>query len=102
VSGTFNYATGQAYTRPEQRYELVDSPFSFSPGVGGAQNVLVSPFNNARLPPYHRLDVGVARTGQFFGMPSMNCNCRPSTPMRGATSGFTSSRTSRTARSTET
>jgi hypothetical protein len=45
----------------------VDSPFSFSPGVGGAQNVLVSPFNNARLPPYHRLDVGVARTGQFFG-----------------------------------
>ncbi|WP_272505844.1 TonB-dependent receptor [Salinibacter ruber] len=68
VSGTFNYATGQAYTRPEQRYELVDSPFSFSPGVGGAQNVLVSPFNNARLPPYHRLDVGVARTGQFFGI----------------------------------
>ena len=68
VSGTFNYATGQPYTAPTQRYALVDSPFSFSPGVGGSENVLVSPFNNARLPPYHRLDLGVARTGQFFGI----------------------------------
>ncbi len=68
VSSTFNYASGQSYTAPTQRYELVDSPFSFSPGVGDSENVLVSPFNNARLPPYHRLDVGVARTGQFFGI----------------------------------
>jgi hypothetical protein len=30
--------------------------------------VLVSPFNNARLPDYHRLDLGVARTGRFFGV----------------------------------
>ena len=68
VSGTFNYATGRPYTRPEQRYEFVDSPFSFSPGAGGTENVLVSPFNKARLPPYHRLDLGVARTGRFFGI----------------------------------
>jgi hypothetical protein len=66
VSGTFNYATGQAYTAPVQRYELVDSPFSFSPGVGEGENVLVSPFNNKRLPAYHRLDLGVARTGTLF------------------------------------
>lgn len=68
VSGTFNYATGSPYTKPKQRYELTDSPFSFDPGTGGTENVLVSPFNNARLPPYHRLDLGVARTGRFFGV----------------------------------
>jgi hypothetical protein len=28
--------------------------------------VFVSTFNDARLPAYHRLDVGVARTGRFF------------------------------------
>jgi len=68
VSSTFNYATGRPYTRPEQRYVLVDSPFSFSPGTGAGENVLVSPFNQARLPSYHRLDVGIARTGSFFGV----------------------------------
>jgi hypothetical protein len=66
VSGTFNYATGRPYTQPTQRYELANTPFPFSPGAGGAENVLVSPFNEARLPPYHRLDLGVARTGTFF------------------------------------
>jgi hypothetical protein len=65
VSGTFNYATGQAYTQPKRRYVL-DPPFD--PGPEGTRNVLVSPFNNARLPAYHRLDLGVARTGQFFGI----------------------------------
>jgi len=68
VSGVFNYATGQAYTRPAQRYEFVDTPFPFSPGASGAESVLVSPFNDARLPPYHRLDLGIARTGRFFGV----------------------------------
>ncbi len=63
-SGTFNYNTGQAYTKPERRYELVDDPFQ--PQTKG-RSVLVSPFNSARLPPYHRLDLGVARTGRFFG-----------------------------------
>jgi len=67
VSSTFSYTTGRPYTRPQQRFEFVDSPFSFSPGIGDAENVLVSPFNDARLPPYHRLDLGVARTGRLFG-----------------------------------
>ncbi|PSQ71123.1 MAG: TonB-dependent receptor [Bacteroidetes bacterium QH_2_64_26] len=68
VSSTFNYTTGRPYTKPEQSYEFVDSPFSFGPGVGDTETVLVSPFNDARLPPYHRLDLGVARTGRFFGI----------------------------------
>ncbi|MFB6271642.1 MAG: TonB-dependent receptor plug domain-containing protein, partial [Salinibacter sp.] len=69
VSSTFNYSTGRPYTKPKQRYALVDTPFSFGAGAGDdTENVLVSPFNNARLPPYHRLDVGIARTGSFFGI----------------------------------
>jgi outer membrane cobalamin receptor len=65
LTGTFNYNTGQAYTRPTLRYELVDDPFQ--PRTE-SRNVLVSPFNNARLPAYHRLDLGVARSGRFFGV----------------------------------
>jgi len=65
LTGTFNYNTGQAYTRPELRYELVDDPFQ---PPTEARNVLVSPFNNARLPDYHRLDLGVARSGRLFGI----------------------------------
>ncbi|MFO8099042.1 MAG: TonB-dependent receptor [Salinibacter sp.] len=64
LTGTFTYSTGQAFTRPERQYNLVDGPFQPSTE---ARNVLVSPFNNARLPPYHRLDLGVAHTGRLFG-----------------------------------
>jgi outer membrane cobalamin receptor len=65
LTSTFNYNTGQAYTKPERRYELVNDPLQSDPQ---GRNVLVSPFNNARLPSYHRLDLGVARTGRFFGV----------------------------------
>jgi hypothetical protein len=65
LTSTFNYNTGQAFTQPELRYELVGDPFQPS---NESRNVLVSPFNNARLPDYHRLDLGVARTGRFFGV----------------------------------
>ena len=65
LSSTFNYNTGTAYTRPQQRYELRDNPFQSGPG---GENVFISSFNDARLPAYHRLDVGVARTGRFFGV----------------------------------
>jgi outer membrane cobalamin receptor len=65
LTSVFNYNTGQAYTRPALRYELVDGPFQ---PPTETRNVFVSPFNNARLPAYHRLDVGVARTGRFFGV----------------------------------
>jgi outer membrane receptor protein involved in Fe transport len=62
LTSTFNYNTGKAYTEPRFRYE-VGGPFQSGPEN---RNVFVSPFNNARLPAYHRLDVGVARTGSFF------------------------------------
>jgi outer membrane cobalamin receptor len=65
LTGTFNYNTGQAYTRPTLRYELVNDPFQPRTESRG---VLVSPFNNARLPNYHRLDLGVSRSGRFFGI----------------------------------
>jgi len=65
LTGTFSYSTGQPYTRPEQQFSTVDSPFQPSTTE---QTVLISPFNNDRLPPYHRLDLGATRTGQFFGI----------------------------------
>jgi len=63
LTSTFNYNTGKAYTRPELRYQLVNDP---NQPQNEVRNVLVSPFNNARLPAYHRLDLGVARTGRLF------------------------------------
>ena len=57
------YATGQAYTEPLAQYRLVDQPF-------GADwwDVLVTEYNNRRLPTYHRLDVGATLCGRFFGV----------------------------------
>ena len=63
ATGVFTYATGQAYTEPRQQYQLVNPPYS-----SNTPDVFVSDFNAARLPPYHRLDVGVRRTGSFFGI----------------------------------
>jgi len=62
LTGVFNYATGQAYTEPASQYKLLDNPFSSQ-----APNVIYSPFNKARLPAYHRMDLGVSRRARFFG-----------------------------------
>ncbi len=59
----FTYATGQTYTEPLAQYKTVDSPFGSDP-----RDVLISPFNGSRLPPYHRLDLGVSKRGGFFGI----------------------------------
>jgi hypothetical protein len=65
LTSTFSYSTGQPYTRPERQFSTVDSPFQ---SATDERTVLISPFNNARLPPYHRLDVGATRSGRFFGI----------------------------------
>jgi hypothetical protein len=63
ATSVFTYATGQPYTRPEAQYKLVAPPQR-----GSTLDVLVSPFNGARLPAYHRLDLGVRRLGDVFGL----------------------------------
>lgn len=68
ATATFNYATGQPYTNPQFRYSLQDDPLQSDVST---RDVLVSPFNNDRLPAYHRLDLGVQRTGRFFGVADM-------------------------------
>lgn len=60
---TGTYATGQAYTEPEAYYEVG------LPLYGTAQSgFYTSVLNGARLPAYHRMDVGFTREGRFFGV----------------------------------
>lgn len=57
------YATGQAYTEPVGRYSVEGLGF-----LTGDLNVLISSeLNGQRLPAYHRLDIGFAKAGRFFG-----------------------------------
>jgi len=65
LSSTFSYNTGKAYTSPSQRFERSNGPDQSGPQ---GDNTFLSAFNSARLPAYHRLDVGVARSGRFFGV----------------------------------
>jgi hypothetical protein len=61
ASMVWSYATGQAYTRPLAQYKLIDDPFG-----ADIRDVLVTEYNNARLPPYHRLDAGISLRGTLF------------------------------------
>lgn len=63
ATAVFTYATGQAYTEPNGYYKLLDDPTLSRP-----RDVLQSDYNASRLPAYHRLDLGVRRKGDFFGI----------------------------------
>ena len=63
LTSVFTYATGQAYTEPAGRFRLVDYPLANDDLDG-----LISRYNQARLPAYHRLDLGLTHTGRLFGI----------------------------------
>jgi len=64
ATATFNYATGQAYTKPLGRAASFDFPTSSNV----LDQLIVGRVNASRLPPYSRLDLGVNRKGTFFGI----------------------------------
>lgn len=63
TSAVFNYASGQPYTQPLARSISFESPLS----ARGQYQIIGGPKNGARMPPYHRLDLGIIRKGTFFG-----------------------------------
>lgn len=64
ATGVWTYATGQTYTQPTGVYQTQGDPVT-----GGTRTVYdIKGFNNRRLPAYHRLDLGVAKTGRLFGI----------------------------------
>jgi hypothetical protein len=66
VTSVFSYATGQAYTEPLGRTAFSNVPW----GNNSRDTFVIGRVNASRLPAYHRLDFGFARTGTFFGMGS--------------------------------
>jgi hypothetical protein len=64
TSAVFNYATGQAYTKPLGR----TAAFNFPTSSLSQQQLVVGKVNASRLPSYHRMDVSFSRKGTFFGL----------------------------------
>lgn len=64
ATAVFNYATGQAYTKPLGRTVALDFPTSGQV----LDQLVVGKVNASRLPAYHRLDLSFSRAGTFFGM----------------------------------
>jgi len=64
ATAVFDYATGQAYTKPLGRTAAFDFPTSGT----NLDQLIVGKVNASRLPPYSRLDLGFTRKGTFFGI----------------------------------
>ena len=62
LTSVLTYATGQAYTFPRGRAVTQDYPFN-----SDGWSVFDSNYNNDRLAPYARLDIGATKRGGFFG-----------------------------------
>ncbi|WP_246043109.1 TonB-dependent receptor [Fodinibius saliphilus] len=60
---SFNYSTGQAYTKPLGRTAAFDFPTSGT----SLNQLVVGRVNASRLPDYNRLDISFSRKGTFFG-----------------------------------
>jgi len=67
LSSVFTYATGQAITEPTALYHVYQGNNVLANGEGQTVVFLSPGLNSARLPAYHRLDVGVQKSGGFFG-----------------------------------
>ncbi len=66
LTSVLSYATGQAHTEPHAQFRLVTTELLTG---NETTDVLLSPgLNQARLPPYHRLDLGARKSGRFFGI----------------------------------
>ena len=64
ANAVFNYATGQAYTKPLGRTQ-----FSHVPWDNSVRNsFVIGRLNASRLPAYHRLDLSISRKGTFFNL----------------------------------
>jgi len=64
TTASFNFATGQAYTKPLGRAISFDFPTSSTV----LDQLIVGRVNASRLPNYNRLDISVSRKGTFFGI----------------------------------
>ena len=59
------YATGQAFTPAQSRYDIRNPATGELPADGA---LLPASRNSARLLPYHRLDVNITRDASVFGL----------------------------------
>lgn len=64
ATAAFNFASGQAYTKPLGR----TAAFNFPTSGTIMDQLIVGKVNASRLPPYNRLDLSVSRKGTFFGI----------------------------------
>lgn len=64
ATASFNYASGQAYTKVLGRYVALDLPWSNEE----LNTFTVGKVNASRLPAYHRLDISFSRKGKFFNL----------------------------------